>query len=83
MGISVWQLLIVLLIVLLLFGTKRLRSIGKDLGGAMKGFREAVREPGQDDADMATQERSKSERVIEGQIETESEARPSRENEKV
>lgn len=38
MGISIWQLLIILLIVLLLFGAKRLRSIGTDLGGAVKGF---------------------------------------------
>ncbi len=42
MGISVWQLLIVLLIVVLLFGTKKLRSIGKDMGGAVKGFRDAM-----------------------------------------
>lgn len=41
-GISVWQLLIVLVIVLLLFGTKKLRGMGKDLGGAVKGFRESV-----------------------------------------
>lgn len=41
-GISVWQLLIILLIVVVLFGTKRLATIGKDLGGAVKGFRKAV-----------------------------------------
>ena len=41
-GISLWQLLIVLLIVVLLFGTKRLKSIGSDLGGAVKGFKKAV-----------------------------------------
>ena len=43
-GISVPQLLIVLVILLLLFGTKRLGSIGEDLGGAMKGFRKAIKE---------------------------------------
>lgn len=43
-GISVWQLLIVLLIVLLLFGGKKLRSLGSDLGSAIKGFRSSVRE---------------------------------------
>ncbi len=43
-GISVWQLLIVLLIVLLLFGGKKLRSLGGDLGGAIKGFRSSVRD---------------------------------------
>jgi len=42
MGISVWQLLIVLLIIVLLFGTKKLRSIGKDMGGAVKGFKDAM-----------------------------------------
>lgn len=42
MGISVWQLLIVLLIVVMLFGTKRLRSLGSDLGGAISGFRRSV-----------------------------------------
>ena len=41
-GISIWQLLIVLVIVLLLFGTKRLKSIGSDLGNAVKGFRSAM-----------------------------------------
>ncbi len=41
-GISVWQLLIVLVIVLLVFGTKRLKSIGGDLGGALKSFRKAM-----------------------------------------
>lgn len=42
MGISVWQLLILLLIVMLLFGTKRLRNIGSDLGGALRGFRKSM-----------------------------------------
>lgn len=41
-GISMWQLLIVLLIVVLIFGTKRLKSIGGDLGGALKSFRKAM-----------------------------------------
>ena len=43
-GISLWQLLIVLLIVVVVFGTKRLRGIGTDLGGALKGFRSAMSE---------------------------------------
>ena len=42
MGISIWQLLIILLIVLLLFGAKRLKTLGSDLGGAVKGFRNAM-----------------------------------------
>ncbi len=43
-GISIWQLLIVLLIVLLVFGTKRLRNIGADMGNAIKGFKGAMSE---------------------------------------
>lgn len=41
-GIGIWQLLIILAIVLLLFGTKRLRNLGGDLGGAIKGFKKAM-----------------------------------------
>jgi sec-independent protein translocase protein TatA len=41
-GISVWQLLIILVIVVLLFGTKRLKSLGSDLGSAVKGFKKSV-----------------------------------------
>ncbi len=44
MGISVWQILILLAIVLLLFGTKKLRSAGSDMGEAIKGFRHAVKD---------------------------------------
>ena len=49
MGISIWQLLIILAIVLVLFGAKRLRNLGSDQGGAIKGFRHAMRE-GEDEA---------------------------------
>jgi len=42
MGISIWQLLIVLLIVVLLFGSKKLRSLGGDLGSAVRGFKKEV-----------------------------------------
>ncbi|PAU60209.1 Sec-independent protein translocase TatA [Pseudomonas sp. PIC25] len=41
-GISIWQLLIILLIVVMLFGTKRLKNLGSDLGDAIKGFRKSV-----------------------------------------
>ena len=43
-GISVWQLLIIAVIVVLLFWTKKLRGIGGDLGGAVKGFKKAMSE---------------------------------------
>jgi sec-independent protein translocase protein TatA len=41
-GVSIWQLLIILLIVIMIFGTKRLKSLGTDLGGAVKSFRKAM-----------------------------------------
>ncbi|WP_250514070.1 Sec-independent protein translocase subunit TatA [Caballeronia sp. INDeC2] len=43
-SLSIWHWLIVLLIVALVFGTKKLRNIGGDLGGAVKGFKEGMRE---------------------------------------
>ncbi len=44
-GISIWQLLIILAIIVLLFGTKKLRGLGGDLGSAVKGFKNAVSDP--------------------------------------
>jgi sec-independent protein translocase protein TatA len=49
-GISIWQLLIILAIVVMLFGTKRLRTMGSDLGSAVKGFRKSMSD---DDAQQA------------------------------
>jgi len=46
MGPSIWQLVIVLVIILLLFGTKKLRNVGADLGSAIKSFRGAVKDGG-------------------------------------
>jgi sec-independent protein translocase protein TatA len=43
-SLSIWHWLIVLLVVVLIFGTKKLRNIGSDLGGAVKGFKEGMRE---------------------------------------
>ncbi|KAA6210144.1 Sec-independent protein translocase subunit TatA [Avibacterium paragallinarum] len=43
-GVSIWQLLIVLLIVLVFFGTKKLRNVGSDLGTAVKGFKNAMKD---------------------------------------
>ena len=47
-GISLWQLLIILAIVVLLFGTKKLRGMGSDLGSAVKGFKKAVTDADKD-----------------------------------
>lgn len=63
-GISIWQLLIILVIILLLFGTKRLGNIGSDLGNAIKGFRNAMRS-GEEEGDAARIEK-KDGTVIEG-----------------
>ena len=50
-GISIWQLLIILVIVVLLFGTKKLRGMGGDLGSAIKSFKKAVKEDKGADSD--------------------------------
>jgi len=42
-GLSIWHWLIVLLVVVLIFGTKKLRNIGQDLGGAVRGFKEGMK----------------------------------------
>lgn len=73
MGPSLWQLLIVLVIVLLLFGTKKLRNLGGDLGSAIKSFRGAVKDGGQEET---TEESTKLDQepadtvstVIEGEV---------------
>ncbi|MZR62581.1 Sec-independent protein translocase subunit TatA [Alcanivorax sp. DP30] len=61
-GISIWQLLILLAIVVLLFGTKKLRNIGGDLGGAVKGFKSAMKdgEEEQDQKRLADDEKDES-----------------------
>ena len=50
-GISIWQLLIILVIVALIFGTKKLRNIGGDLGGAVKGFKKALGDDSEKEAE--------------------------------
>jgi len=52
-GISVTQLLIILAIIVVLFGTKRLRNLGGDLGGAIKGFRSAMKDSEKEDKKIA------------------------------
>jgi sec-independent protein translocase protein TatA len=69
MGISIWQLLIVLVLVLLIFGTKKLKNIGSDLGSAVKGFKNAM----SDGANETIEKKQidKEEDVIEGEATTE------------
>jgi len=54
---SIWHWLIVLVIVALIFGTKKLRNIGSDLGGAVKGFKEGMKDPNAKEADSAATQR--------------------------
>ena len=51
-NVSIWQLLIVLVIVIAIFGTKRLRTLGGDLGSAVKGFRSAMNEAEKEEPDQ-------------------------------
>lgn len=67
MGISIWQLLIILAIVLVLFGAKRLRNVGTDLGGAIKGFKQAMKE-GEDEAGEGEKLENREGRVIDGEV---------------
>lgn len=52
-GISIWQLLIILLIVIMLFGTKKLKNVGGDLGEAIKGFKKGIKEGDEDKPEIA------------------------------
>lgn len=63
---SIWHWLIVLVVVLLIFGTKKLRNIGSDLGGAVKGFKEGMKSD--DDKPSAKLENSGSGTTIEGEV---------------
>jgi len=67
MGIGVWELLLLFLIVLVVFGTKRLRNIGGDLGGAIKSFRAAMSEGDED----KKSDKAQSGRTIDGEATTE------------
>jgi sec-independent protein translocase protein TatA len=53
-GLSIWHWLIVLVVVVLIFGTKKLRNIGQDLGGAVKGFKEGMKSEGEPAAGGST-----------------------------
>lgn len=57
-GIGIWQLLIILVIALVLFGTKRLRTLGSDLGTSIRGFRDAMKEGDKEASEDQAQQRS-------------------------
>ncbi len=71
MGFGVTELLIILLIVALLFGTKKLRSMGSDLGSAVKGFRSGLADDDTDEKLSSTSSSETGGRVIEGELEPE------------
>lgn len=61
MGISIWQLLIVLALVILIFGTKKLRNIGSDMGSAVKSFKSAINNPDDDSTMKKTSDKEETE----------------------
>lgn len=71
MSFGIWELVIILLIVALLFGTKKLRSIGQDLGGAVKGFRSAMSEAEKEvEKDSLEDDSNNAGRVIDGEVDS-------------
>lgn len=64
-GISIWSLLLILAIVILLFGTKKLRNVGSDLGGAIRSFKKAVGEKEEENKPSVAKDDSQ---VIEGKV---------------
>lgn len=72
MGIGIWELLIILAIVLILFGAKKLRNIGSDLGGAIKSFKQSMK--AEEDKPGSTEDAGEkhlsgdTERVIDGEV---------------
>jgi sec-independent protein translocase protein TatA len=64
---SIWHWLIVLVVVLLIFGTKKLRNMGSDLGGAVKGFKEGMKSP-EDDKPTARLDGANAAQTFEGEV---------------
>lgn len=63
---SIWHWLIVLVIVMLIFGTKKLRNVGQDLGGAVKGFKDGMKEA--EATDSADAKKIASEKTIDAEV---------------
>ena len=64
-GISIWSLVLILGIVILLFGTKKLRNVGGDLGGAIKSFKKSIKD------EEVTADKPEEEKIIEGKVSNE------------
>ena len=65
-GISIWSLLLILGIVILIFGTKKLRNVGGDLGGAIKSFKKSVK-----DEEVGSDKPAAEDQVLEGKVKEE------------
>ena len=65
---SIWHWLIVLLVVVLIFGTKKLRNIGSDMGGAIKNFKEGMKSESDTSKDAIKQVDNQSGSTIEGEV---------------
>ncbi|MGE5130240.1 MAG: Sec-independent protein translocase subunit TatA [Sphingomonadaceae bacterium] len=70
---SIWHWLIVLVIVMLIFGTKKLRNMGADLGGAVRGFKEGMREGTREGGENATPQVTG--KTVEGEVKSKTETR--------
>ena len=70
-SLSIWHWLIVLVIVMLVFGTKKLRNMGTDLGGAVRGFKDGMREGG----DKAAEAPQISGKTFDGEVKGKSEGK--------
>jgi sec-independent protein translocase protein TatA len=76
-SMSIWHWLIVLVVVVLIFGTKKLKNIGQDLGGAVKGFKEGIK-GANEEADVAKQATDTAAQQIPGKtIDVEAKREPS------
>ena len=71
---SIWHWLIVLVIVMLIFGTKKLRNMGADLGGAVRGFKEGMREGTREGGESATPPQVTG-KTVEGEVKGKTETR--------
>jgi len=79
-GIGIWQLLIIAVIVVLLFGTKKLRNMGGDLGSAVKGFKNAIGDSNEQDKPVDNTAEKSSETLADNNTSTSSESSKAKEN---
>ncbi len=74
-SLSIWHWLIVLLVVVLVFGTKKLKNIGSDLGGAVKGFKDGMKEGGTPEAEKPAAQVTQDKTVEKTTIDVEAKAK--------